>query len=149
MDKFFASIDINLLTSVSETFPYSILEGIREGCATICSDVGGMSELIDSGENGFIFKPKDYETLAKDILILANDKEKRQTFAKKLYEKADRDFSLRTMCQTQINNYKTVIKRFERQKKFKRDEIVICGAYGKGNSGDDAILKLLFRKCVQ
>lgn len=146
MDKFFASIDINLLTSVSETFPYSILEGIREGCATICSDVGGMSELIDSGENGFIFKPKDYETLAKDILILANDKEKRQTFAKKLYEKADRDFSLRTMCQTQINNYKTVIKRFERQKKYKRDEIVICGAYGKGNSGDDAILKAIVQE---
>src|SRR5699024_6132182 len=38
INEFFASMDINLLTSVSETFPYSILEGVLEHCATICSD---------------------------------------------------------------------------------------------------------------
>ena len=27
VNRFFAAMDINLLTSVSETFPYSILEG--------------------------------------------------------------------------------------------------------------------------
>ncbi|MFQ9128442.1 MAG: glycosyltransferase [Butyricicoccaceae bacterium] len=52
---FFRAMDINLLSSVSETFPYSILEGVCAGCATICSDVGGMPELIDTGENGYIF----------------------------------------------------------------------------------------------
>ena len=53
---FFRAMDINLLSSVSETFPYSILEGVCAGCATICSDVGGMPELIDTGENGYIFR---------------------------------------------------------------------------------------------
>ncbi len=146
MDKFFASMDINLLTSVSETFPYSILEGVREGCATICSDVGGMSELIDSGENGFIFKPKDIQSLTKYILSFAQSKEKRELFSKRLYEKADCQFSLRAMCKTQLENYELVIRRFKRAKKCKRDEIVICGAYGKGNSGDDAILKAIVQE---
>ena len=145
IDKFFASMDINLLTSVSETFPYSILEGVREGCATICSDVGGMPELIDSGENGFIFQPGDHETLTKDLLLFARDPEKRKTFAARLYEKADRDFSLRTMCRTQEENYRMVIRRFARPKD-KRDDVVICGAYGKGNTGDDAILKAIVQE---
>lgn len=142
VDKFFASLDINLLTSVSETFPYSILEGIREGCATICSDVGGMSELIDTGENGFIFTPRDHEALTRHILTFARDPEKRRLFAERLYEKADREFSLRTMCRTQEENYRMVIRRFARPK-ARRDGIVICGAYGKGNAGDDAILKAI------
>lgn len=145
-DKFFAAMDINLLTSVSETFPYSILEGIREGCATICSDVGGMSELIDHGENGFIFKVKDFESLAKYLTIFAQDEQKRKLFAQKLYEKADREFSLKTMCKTQLENYEMVIRRFKRKNEIKRDEIVICGAYGKGNSGDDAILKAIVQE---
>ncbi|MGM9613418.1 MAG: polysaccharide pyruvyl transferase CsaB [Butyricicoccus sp.] len=145
IDKFFASMDINLLTSVSETFPYSILEGIREGCATICSDVGGMNELIDTGENGFIFQPGDSETLTRHLLTFARDPEKRREFAARLYEKADREFSLRTMCRTQEENYRMVIRRFARPKN-RRDGIVICGAYGKGNAGDDAILKAIVQE---
>ena len=145
IDNFFASMDINLLTSVSETFPYSILEGIREGCATICSDVGGMSELIDTGENGFIFEPGDDAALTRHLLTFARDPEKRKTFAERLYEKADREFSLRTMCRTQEENYRMVIRRFARPKD-RRDSIVICGAYGKGNTGDDAILKAIVQE---
>ena len=145
IDKFFASMDINLLTSVSETFPYSILEGVREGCATICSDVGGMSELIDTGDNGFIFPPGDHEALTRHLLALAQDPQLRKDFAARLYQKADREFSLRTMCRTQEDNYRMVIRRFARPKN-KRDGIVICGAYGKGNAGDDAILQAIVRE---
>ena len=81
---FFAACDIDVLCSISESFPYSILEGIREGCAVITSDVGGMRDLIDSGESGYIFNPGDYETFAGYIVDLAKDPEKRRRFAEKL-----------------------------------------------------------------
>ena len=145
VDKYFACLDINLLTSISETFPYSILEGVREGCATICSDVGGMSELIDTGENGYIFQPHDHETLSAQILDLARDPDKRARFAARLYEKAVREFSLDAMCRTQEENYRTIIRRFALDKKERRG-VVICGAYGRGNAGDDAILKAIVQE---
>lgn len=144
VDKYFACLDINLLTSISETFPYSILEGVREGCATICSDVGGMSELIDTGENGYIFQPRDHETLTKQLLLLANDPQRRQDFAARLYDKAVREFSLDTMCRTQEENYRAIIRRFHAPKG--RNGVVICGAYGRGNAGDDAILKAIVQE---
>ncbi|MCI6719957.1 MAG: polysaccharide pyruvyl transferase CsaB [Clostridiales bacterium] len=145
INKFFACMDINLLTSLSETFPYSILEGVRERCATICSDVGGMSELIDSGENGYIFQPRDHEELTKCLLAFARDPEKRRVFADRLYEKAVRDFSLDTMCRTQEENYEKIIRLYKKPKNT-RDGIVICGAYGKGNAGDDAILRAIVQE---
>ncbi len=137
---FFAACDIDVLCSISESFPYSILEGIREGCAVITSDVGGMSRLIDSGENGYIFQPKDVDTFAKYILELSLDADKRRRFAEKLYEKASVLYSLDSMAYTQSRIYED-IARLEQAPK--RREVLICGAYGKGNSGDEAILRAI------
>ena len=145
VEPFFRAMDINLLSSVSETFPYSILEGVCAGCATICSDVGGMPELIDTGENGYIFPIGDYKKLSEYMVRLANDAELRQTFAQALYEKASRDFSKDKMCERQEANYRHVLARFHRPKN-ERESIVICGAYGRGNAGDDAILEAIVQE---
>lgn len=145
VEPFFRAMDINLLSSVSETFPYSILEGICAGCATICSDVGGMPELIDTGENGYIFPVGDHKQLARYMVRLANDAKLRHTFAEALYEKASRDFSKDKMCERQEANYRHLLARFHRPKN-ERESIVICGAYGRGNAGDDAILEAIVQE---
>ena len=102
---FFSACDIDVLCSISESFPYSILEGIREGCAVITSDVGGMRDLIESGESGYIFNPGDVETFASYIVDLAKDPEKRRRFADKLYAVASRRYSLESMAATQQKIY--------------------------------------------
>ena len=145
VEPFFRAMDINLLSSVSETFPYSILEGICAGCATICSDVGGMPELIDTGENGYIFPIGDDKQLARYMARLANDAGLRRASAEALYEKASRDFSRDRMCERQEANYRHLLARFHRPKD-ERESIVICGAYGRGNAGDDAILKAIVQE---
>ena len=138
VSHFFAACDIDVLCSISESFPYSILEGIREGCAVITSDVGGMRRLIDQGESGYIFQPKDVDTFAGYILELSLDREKRQRFAENLYEKASRLYSLDSMAETQSRIYQDIAHL---ESLPKRKEVLICGAYGKGNSGDEAILR--------
>ena len=145
VEPFFRSMDINLLSSVSETFPYSILEGICAGCATITSDVGGMPELIDTGENGYIFPVGDDKQCARYLVRLANDPAQRRTFAEALYEKASQNFSKEKMCERQEANYRHLLTRFHRPKD-ERESIVICGAYGRGNAGDDAILEAIVQE---
>lgn len=145
---FFAACDINLLSSLSEGFPYSVLEGVREGCVTISTDVGGLSELIEPDENGFIFNPGDADKLAEYIVTLTKDNALRQTFAKRLYEKACDTFSLQNMCAVQEENYRRALKKFYHDKN-QREGVVICGAYGKGNTGDEAILKSIVQEMRQ
>ena len=145
VEPFFRAMDINLLSSVSETFPYSILEGICAGCATICSDVGGMPELIDTGENGYIFPVGDDKKLSEYMVRLANDAQLREQFAHDLYEKASRDLSKDKMCERQEANYRHLLARFHRPKN-ERESIMICGAYGRGNAGDDAILEAIVQE---
>ena len=145
VNSFYNAIDINLLTSISETFPYSLTEGTRMHRATIASNVGGVPVLIDHGVNGFIFEPGDYRQLAQQLLTLAGDKALRDTFGERIYQKASREFSIERMVEHQLQIYDSILKRDARAKAKKRDGVIICGAYGHGNAGDDAILKSILQ----
>lgn len=141
-------LDINVMTSISEGFPYYLLEGARYSKATICSRVGGIPDLIESSANGYLFEPKDFVTLSTQILDLASDDSKRVSFGNSLYEKADREFSLDAMSKTQLNIYESILNDINSKKsisgklsKSKKYDVIISGYYGFSNIGDDAMLR--------
>jgi len=131
-----------MLTSLSETFPYALTEGARMHCATIASRVGGIPDLIDHGINGFLFPARDVDALAEAMRSLAADPALRRQFADGLYEKVRTQFSVEATVNSQKHIYETVLRRAARGT-GKRDGVMICGAYGKDNAGDDAILETI------
>lgn len=135
-DSFYQAIDINTLTSISETFPYALTEGARAFLPTVSSKVGGVDRLIDHGVNGFLFPSGDHRALAAHLLTLARDPALRRTMGQRLYDKAKRFFSVEAMVDHQLDIYETIL-RYTRKG---RAQVTICGAYGRGNAGDDAIL---------
>ena len=149
INSFYHAIDINLLTSLSETFPYALTEGVRMKCATIASRVGGVPVLIDDGKNGLIFTPGDEQQLAEHLIALAGDHALRTKMGNELYEKASRQFSIDRMVEHQLEIYESILERSKRSNEKKRDGIIICGAYGHGNAGDDAILKSIIKSVKQ
>lgn len=138
--EYFAEIDINVLASLSETFPYSLLEGAYAHCPAIATNVGGISSLIEHEVNGFLFEPGDVEGFAAYILLLAEDQALRRKLAENLFKRAAEEFSLEKMKQDQQEIYETVLRR---RTKEPRRGAVLCGAYGKGNAGDEAILRAI------
>ncbi len=147
MNSFYHAIDINLLTSLSETFPYALTEGARMHRATIASRVGGVPVLIDDGKNGLIFTPGDEKELSERLLTLAKDEALRKEMGERLFEKASREFSIDRMVEHQLEIYESILEREVRRRETgkKRDGVIICGAYGYGNAGDDAILKSIIQ----
>ncbi|MCL1905701.1 MAG: polysaccharide pyruvyl transferase CsaB [Clostridiales bacterium] len=140
MPGFYAQVDINVLASLSETFPYSLLEGAYEHCAAVASRVGGIPALIEHGRDGFLFEPRDVNALAEYIYQLSCDGELRQRLAENLFKRAKEEFSLQRMKEVQEAAY-AVIKRSRGRQG--RQGAVICGAYGRGNAGDEAILQAI------
>ena len=90
----FQVIDINVLTSISESFPYAILEGARCSRATVSTRVGGLADLIESGVNGYLVDPGDWKALAGHILELSAEGIKRAEMGRLLRDKAEKHFSL-------------------------------------------------------
>ncbi len=140
MRSYFRRIDINVLCSLSETFPYSLLEGAAQFVPAAASNVGGIPLLIKDGETGLLFEPGDHEALAGHILRLAADEALRRSLAVKLHDKAKSEYSVERMRRDQQDIYETVLRR---SRKKGRRGAVLCGAYGKGNAGDEAILKAI------
>lgn len=139
---FFQVIDINVLTSISEGFPYVVLEGARFSKVIVSTRVGGLGDLIESGVNGYLVEPKDWKTLGKHLTELSLDREKREKMGSALKEKAEAEFSLRKMCETQLKIYETILKIESKNKDdSKKYDIAILGYYGYKNSGDEAILR--------
>ena len=145
MDRFYSALDINALTSLSETFPYALTEGARFHLATVATAVGGIPYLIDTGVNGYLFQPGDWQALGQHLAALGNDDALRHQLGEKLFIKASTQFSIQKTVDTQLHIYSEILRRHNRPK-AERDGVVICGAYGRGNAGDDAILEAILQE---
>ena len=150
-DSFYNALDINTLTSLSETFPYSLTEGARAALPTVASRVGGVPYLIEHGIHGLLFEAGDAEGLARCLVSLAQDPTLREHLGQRLYQRAKADFSLESTLERQLTIYRTILRRQERKKNLRgrRDGALVCGAYGRGNAGDDAILEAIVTELRQ
>lgn len=70
---YYALMDIFALPSFFEGLPNVILEAMSMGKPVVATDVGGASDLVRNGENGFLVPPKDVESLASAIKTLVFD----------------------------------------------------------------------------
>lgn len=137
---FLNTIDINVLTSYSESFPYVLLEGARLEKPTIASAVGGIPMLIEDGVNGYLFKPGDSHELAKKMEVMIQNQEKRSSMGRALFAYAKANYSLEKLASDHVSIYNNMLDNSKG-----KSSIVISGYYGFGNSGDEAILKSIVR----
>ncbi|HEX8255470.1 MAG TPA: GT4 family glycosyltransferase PelF [Thermoanaerobaculia bacterium] len=63
--------DVVLLTSISEAFPYSVIEAMSCERAVVASDVGGVGEALE--ECGMLVRPRDVAGFAAAVRQLLDD----------------------------------------------------------------------------
>ncbi|QDK44446.1 hypothetical protein DOM22_04375 [Bdellovibrio sp. ZAP7] len=90
-----ASLDILVMSSDAETFGRVIIEGMASEVAVIASKAGGVVDIIDEGQTGFMFEPGNHVELAQKILTLSKNRDLRAKIAHNGREKAlsEYDFS--------------------------------------------------------
>jgi len=72
-------MDLYILPSYAEGVPRSILEAFAVGLPVIATDVGGIKEIIEKSNAGIVVNPGDWESLAKRIEYLKENKEIRKS----------------------------------------------------------------------
>ncbi|MFI9202436.1 GT4 family glycosyltransferase PelF [Streptomyces sp. NPDC053048] len=67
----YAAGNVVMLSSISEGFPFTLIEAMSCGRATVSTDVGGVREAV--GDSGLVVPPRDPESMARAALTLLGD----------------------------------------------------------------------------
>lgn len=89
-----SNFDIAIVPSTgSEGTSLSLLEAMASGCAVICTDVGGLTNIIINGHNGIIVRPNSND-LQNAIKLLIDDCVLRNKLSRCAYETVKDSFDI-------------------------------------------------------
>ena len=74
----YASSDIFLFPSATETFGNVTLEAMASGTPALCANATGSSSLVVHGETGYLAEPGDVDSFIQYAMSLVDDAEKRK-----------------------------------------------------------------------
>lgn len=93
-----AQTDIFTLPSLWEGLPLTAIEAMAAARPVVLTDVGGNSELVQSGLNGMIVPPDDVDALAATLMELLNDEQRRTEMGRAARQRVQYDFSIDTIA---------------------------------------------------
>jgi glycosyltransferase involved in cell wall biosynthesis len=73
LDHFYAALDLYIMPSRSEGWGLTVLRAMAFGVPVVASNVGGLPEIVQDGESGWLVPPESPEALAGAIQTAAAD----------------------------------------------------------------------------
>jgi glycosyltransferase involved in cell wall biosynthesis len=107
--EFYNAIDINLLTSLSESFPYAMLEGARMKKPIVTSNVGGVELVVENGKTGYIVDGFDAAEFAEKVVILG-DRVMREKMGQAIFDIVRENFSMKQFVENHIEIYHKILE---------------------------------------
>ena len=104
------------LPSERESFGLSALEAMACEVPVICSNAGGLPEVVLDGVTGYLSNVGDVEKMAQDAIQLLSDPEKLLQFRKNALEHA-KQFDLNIILQQYEDIYSEVIQSSKQKMK--------------------------------
>jgi glycosyltransferase involved in cell wall biosynthesis len=104
-----AASDVFVLSSNWEGNPLAVMEAMAAGLPVISTAVGGVPELVESGEHGLLVPPGDRRAFTDAMQTLLDYPEKRAAMAAAASVRASRAFSADRMAQGYASLYRTAL----------------------------------------
>ena len=99
-------MDVFLLTSSTEGLPNVVIEAQGFGVPVVSTDVGGVGEIVESGETGIIVDSDIPEKLAEAIVHAL---ERRKEWGPSSRKRSRNMFSVESMIQTTEELYQGIL----------------------------------------
>ena len=93
IEDYLQAADVGLFTSDLESFCLSLLETMCFTCASVATAVGGIPEVVTSGETGLLVPPNDVDALVHAVESLIRDPARRLALGQAARQHARKYFS--------------------------------------------------------
>ena len=101
-----SAFDIFLLPSITEAFPYAILEAGNVGLPVVATAVGGIPEVIDDMQSGILIQSENPGEVARACSHLLENTGRRVQLGAAIAERIRGRFNLETMVKESLELYK-------------------------------------------
>jgi glycosyltransferase involved in cell wall biosynthesis len=86
----FASADVFVMPSTTETLGFVVLEAMSSGVPVVAARAGGIPDLVEDGENGCLYDPAEPVAAAKAVAELLSHPGRRLDLAERARATAER-----------------------------------------------------------
>ncbi|MBS3027365.1 MAG: glycosyltransferase [Dolichospermum sp. DET50] len=106
----YAAADVFIAPSLQDNLPNTVMESLACGTPCVAFDIGGMSDMIEHQQNGYLARPFDIDDLAKGIAWVLDDEERLRKLGVNSREKVENNFTLEIQAKNYLSIYKDVYK---------------------------------------
>jgi len=110
LPQYLAAADVFCRPSVNEGFGISFIESMACRIPTIGTSVGGITDIIQDGENGILVPPEDERALSAALRQVFDDAGLASRIAAKGYQTVKEKFTWETVLKDMENVYQMLVK---------------------------------------
>lgn len=109
--EWYSLSDLFLYPSLADNCPLVVLESMACGCPVLSFQTGGIPELVNHNENGYLAKYKDYEDLKNGFNQLLSNSDLLNKMSENSVKRVQDNFTLSVMSNKYLNLYKEISSR--------------------------------------
>lgn len=109
LDALYTCADISVLSSIEESSPIAIVQGMAAGKPIVSTNVGGIAEMLEDGTNGFLVDAGDWPALGGRLKMLIENRDLRTRFGTASHELAVKDWSAKAVALKTYEMYKGIV----------------------------------------
>jgi glycosyltransferase involved in cell wall biosynthesis len=107
----YAAADVMVVPSLEDNLPNTVLEALSCGTPCVAFGVGGITDMLEHQQNGYIARPFEVKDLACGIAWVLEDKERHRYLGGRARVKAEREYTLERQAQRYAFLYEQLIER--------------------------------------
>ena len=107
--RLYAAADVFVLPSLQESLGYTAMEAMACGTPCVAFNQGGVPDLIDHKQNGYLSQPYDPSDLAKGITWVLENDDRRKRLSLQARLKVEHEFALAKIAEQHLKLYRKII----------------------------------------
>jgi glycosyltransferase involved in cell wall biosynthesis len=109
LPRIYADLDLLVVSSNNEGTPVSAIEAMASGCPVVATRVGGLPDVVQDRETGYLVPPKKSQALAAAMLKLIRDSKKAEQMGRLAQLSVKERFSLDRLLRDTENLYEELM----------------------------------------
>lgn len=106
----YSAADVTVAPSMQENLSNTVMESLSCGTPVVAFDIGGMPDMIDHQDSGFLARPFESDDLAAGMMWVLEDKTRHDKLAEHSRKTAVERFDLKTVANLYLSLYRDMLE---------------------------------------